>query len=601
VQIGESGASTTYTFRTFTRKFTLFNKESADRLKSISQNALKLSRDFRQQSRSILSKILSLGSEPAVSSYDLTGSKLRQYSPMSILVGYSSPYVSPKTNLSPGFYNRPSWSGDSIRQLTTVTLQDARELSQEFEHLFSSKSFMSLDGLLHPVSFYPTLNASTAPYKPYNRIGCPICRGTKSYTFTVRNASTSLFCDFCNETPAGSESTKSKSSKIPPFILSNQADDTILLDPLALENLLTEGVNKKKIDYVNLNPIIMPVGELRNKYAQEGDFSAHHIDVIGRSLVPPAGSLSITDNLAINQNGLEYKDQNALDSDADWNSYAFDSSVGRSPGYFQNNHRFLALRGPLVMSGWGFDTEGYPVPNASGEPKFLNGQGYPLKILNKNDQNGGFANNGYGGTILGKNQQWDVEKGEWSDPKKEDTFYKGWGLRPDTWPVGPIDLRWDETRKVWTTPKSDNQFVNIQLEDNLVPPFPARGFLYCIDKETPLPSGLRRMVFVKDSAQNYGAPRGAKLLCYYDESSGFYDPFNKINIVTSGIIKNTGQASIYNSYAKGFDAETQAIEVPELINVVFNNILNFDIKYNNQPGLFMFDKNQWILINTNAC
>ena len=609
LQIGESGASTTYTFRTFTRKFTLFNKDSSDRLKNMGQNAIRLGREFRQQSRSIINKILSMGpSNSTVSSYDLTGSKLRAYSPMSILVGYSSPYISPKTTLSPGFYNRPQWSGDSIRQLATVTLQDSRELSQEFDNLFSSKAFMSLEGLLHPVSFYPTLNASTTPYKPYytskdqKLSGCPVCGGTKQYQFSIGDNSTTLFCDFCTDIKAGEEKTDTAtSSKLPPFILSNQADAQILKDPKALDNLISGKIKTKKIDYVNLNPIIMPVGELRNKYAQDNDYASHHIDVIGRSLVPPVGSLSITDNLAINQNGLEYKDQNAMDSDGDWNSYAFDQVAGRQPKFFQNNHRFLALRGPLVMAGWGFDTDGFPVPNASGEPKSVNAAGYPLRIKDKYDQNGGYADEGYGGSILGKNQVWNNVSGLWSDPTKESTFYKGWGLRPDTWPVGPVDLRWNESRKVWTASGSEMQLVDIQLEDNLVPPFPARGFIYKLDKTSPLPSGLRRMVFVKDSSNTYGAPRGAKLLCYYDEGSGFYEPVTKQNIIAYGEIQSDGVATIYDAYARGFDPDTNEPEPPEPLKIEFTNDLNYSINKDNQPGFFMFSRNQWVLLNTNSC
>jgi hypothetical protein len=604
-QISQSGPTTTYTFRTFTRKFTLFNKENADRLKTIGQNSIKLSRELRSQGLSIIERMKNIRSSSTVSSYDLTGSKLRAYSPMSILVGYSSPYVSPKATLNPGFFSRPNWSGDSIRQLTTVTLQDARELSQEFDHLYSTKSFMSLDGLFHPVSFYPTLNNSTTFYKKYftsedgSTSGCPMCQGTKSITIN----DTTLTCTYCTSIKAGKEQSVHKSSMgaMPPYILSNQADSSIIRDPKALENLL--GTNIKRVNYVNLNPIIMPVGEFRNKYAQDNDFTAHHIDVVGRSLVPELGSLSITHNLALNLNGLEYKDQNTPDCDIDWNSYAFDQQAGREPQSYQNNHRFLALRGPLVMAGWGFDIEGYPVPNASGEAQDINNAGYPRSIKDKNDKDGGFVNEGYeGDIILGKNQVWDDEKEEWSDPKKENNFYKGWGLRPDTWPVGPVDLRWDDARKVWTAPKP-YRLVDIQLEDNLVPPYPARGFIDAVDKKFPLPSGLRRMVFVKDSSQTYGAPRGAKLLCYYDDANGFYEPVSKQNIIATGIIHNDGtnNATIYDNFAKGFNEISNEEETPDPIVVQFNNVLGFSVTKENQRGFFMFNKTEWVLLSTNAC
>jgi hypothetical protein len=596
VQISENGPTTTYTFRTFTRKFTLFNKESADRLKSAGQSSIKMSRELRQQARNTTEKLRGLSTTAAFSSYDFTGSKLTAYSPMSVLVGFSSPYVSPKTQLNPGFYQPNKYSGDSIKQLTTVSLQDTRELTQEFDHLYASKSFMSLDGLLSPVSFYPTLNNSTTPYKRYAKAGCPMCGGTKQYTV----ANKQLYCDFCTEDPAGTEEAQNNTGgggKLPPFILSNQADERILQDPNKLSTLLTQVFITKRINYVNLNPIIMPVGELRNKYAQQNDFNAHHIDIVGRSSVPMLGSLSITDNLAINQGGLEFLDQNNDLSDVDWNAYAFDQEAGLQPKLLQSNHRFLGLRGPLVMAGWGFDTEGYPVPNASGEPKQLDNEGYPKRIQSLEDLQGGFQN--YPGTILGKNQE--IRDGKWTKPKKENEFMKGWGLRPDSWPVGPVDLRWDESRKVWTAASDHYRLVDVQLEDNLLSPFPARGYLHAVDKNDPLPSGLRRMVFVKDSSNIYGAPRGAKLLCYYDQSTGFYEPVSKQNIMATGYIQSNGTAIVYNSYAKGYDEYTGEPVTPEPLQIEFNNFLNFPLTTNNQPGMFVFMNNEWVLMSTHSC
>ena len=622
-QITENGPSTTYTFRTFTKKFTLYNKDNADRIKKASESTQKLNKEFRQSFNRISAILNTLASSPVVqgSSSSSVDSILRSYSPVNILVGYSSPQMSKKfeADVSMGFYpninsSHDQWTGNSIKQITTVGLQESREVVQEFESLYSSKSFMSMDGLLHPVSFYPTLLSSTTPYKKYftntegDFSGCPICRGTKVYVIESKT----LYCDFCSDVKAGEEeSSESSIGRLPPFILSDQADSTIIKNPNALKELLQSTVKSRKIDYVNLNPIIMPVGELRNKFAQSSDYTAHHIDVVGRSVVPPLGSLSISANLNIDQNGLEYYDQNKPLSDGDWNSAYFDSATnrigisdttvnigGKNVEYFQNNHRFLALRGPLVLAGWGFDVDGFPVPNASGEPQSLDDNGYPKRIQNKQDQDGGFQN--YPGTILGKNQTWDSEKGEWSAPVKETEFYKGWGLRPDTWPVGPVDLRWDENRKVWTAPQPYS-LVDVQLEDDLVPPFPARAFLNGVDKTSPLPDNLRRMIFVRDSTESYGAPRGAKLTCYYDEGSGFYEPISKQNIVALGTIDSNGTAKIKNAYSKGFDPITGDPEEPEIITIMFNNYLNFDISSANQPGIFTFLKNEWVLTSSNAC
>lgn len=71
-------------------------------------------------------------------------------------------------------------------------------------------------------------------------------------------------------------------------------------------------------------------------------------------------------------------------------------------GALDGNYRPLALRGPLVICGWGLDTQGRPVPNASGD--------------NSSDQ-----------------------------------FASGYLEDYGTWPVGPVDLRWSHESQIWQT------------------------------------------------------------------------------------------------------------------------------------------------------
>lgn len=67
--------------------------------------------------------------------------------------------------------------------------------------------------------------------------------------------------------------------------------------------------------------------------------------------------------------------------------------------------RPLALRGPLVVAGWGYDTAGKPVPNER-----------LTEITNYSD-----------------------------------VFASGHLTRSDLWKVGPVDLKWHNERKVWVT------------------------------------------------------------------------------------------------------------------------------------------------------
>lgn len=67
----------------------------------------------------------------------------------------------------------------------------------------------------------------------------------------------------------------------------------------------------------------------------------------------------------------------------------------------QDNQRPLCLKGPVVVGGWGYDTNGKPVPNDTpGAPS--------------------------------------------------ESFVHNHKSRMDLWKVGPLDIRWDDIRKVWT-------------------------------------------------------------------------------------------------------------------------------------------------------
>ena len=402
VQIDSNGPVTTYSFRSFTKKFALFNKDNADKLAISAKNTIAFNRDLNQKIRGAVEKIGALSQNVNVSNNYYRTAKLQEYSPMSVLVGYSFPFTNTAGNSNGNKLTPGNITKNSVIQQNVVSIQELRELPQEFYSMYSSKSFMSLDGLLTPVSFYPSLDKNTAYYSKYATANCPACNGTKYYK-DYKNIN--RYCDYCEYDIYAS--------------------------------------NDSSVDLKDLNPIISPYGQFRNGFAQASDFNAHNIDIIGRSLVPMMGSLSFKANIAAGK-GDDYQNYDTNETEF---SSRFDLPTS---GPYLNNYRFLALRGPLVVNGWGFDIDGYPVPNASGEPKEVDAKGNPKKISSKTDQNGSF-DPAYDGYILGKNQEWDDEKGEWKAPTKENYFAKGWGLRPDTWPVGPVDLRWDDERKVWST------------------------------------------------------------------------------------------------------------------------------------------------------
>ena len=85
-----------------------------------------------------------------------------------------------------------------------------------------------------------------------------------------------------------------------------------------------------------------------------------------------------------------------------------------------NDYRAISLRGPLILTGWGFDINNDPVPYQKEE--------------------------------------------DGNDDKKENRkrFLNDWLRKPHTWKTGPVDLRWDESRGVWTAP-SPMKLVQVTL------------------------------------------------------------------------------------------------------------------------------------------
>lgn len=84
----------------------------------------------------------------------------------------------------------------------------------------------------------------------------------------------------------------------------------------------------------------------------------------------------------------------------------------------QTDFGFYALRGPLVLQAWGYDTENKPIPNIVDSPSQAMG--------------GVFNHEGL-----------------------QNKFLDNWLAQPETWPIGPVDLRFDRDRGVWVCPPPD--------------------------------------------------------------------------------------------------------------------------------------------------
>lgn len=162
---------------------------------------------------------------------------------------------------------------------------------------------------------------------------------------------------------------------------------------------------------------------------------------------------------------------------------------------YSEDYRFLGMRGPLLLHSWGYDTQGKPIPNETDT-----------------------VDNSKVGTFAKENLK--------------DAFLKDWLAKPATWPVAPIDFRFDRKRGVWVSPPG-YRVVVAELTSRLDPYGTATAQLINKDKEHDKEFGP--VLYDKDGKEvkateeddskaiitivdRIGAsyPDGTKVYCYYD-------------------------------------------------------------------------------------
>jgi|688.fasta_scaffold00202_39 hypothetical protein len=743
--IGQQGISTTYTFRTYTRKIGLFNKEENDRLKKLAKINMQRNKQIANlsvQMQNIKQQQLKFMTDERLNkaefgSGDLS-SKLYGWSPSMVIIAQARPYIeeplrTPKyiedftLNSNPGGlgtqpgtptnWNVPHGSddGDSSsekqgflttsnndtflkstgRITSTVQLYERKEVNGQLDKDYGMQSAMSLDGLLSPISFYPTDKNATFNYSLHDTARCPFCKGTK-----IRKIELVHYV---------SDGTKSKG------IIDITCDKCTYLNK-KLNAVLNVENSDVPINLITLNPIVVPKGEFKNSNSQNysgnhpdnlhGDLSnvggysgktryfrdrlRHCIEIVARGSVPQSKAgyaletsrnvNEASSNITTDKYNLDYHHQDIMLSHM---RSKYGDNINNTLVH-ETNQRFIGLRGPLVLHSWGYDQDGYPAPNASDEPYEFDSYGrpmrfkikinrgttpkkykslnigdafslsaantepiyaktfnrqyipstvsdntdvYPVEVTNDLRVNGGFdPAQGYTGDIIGKTQKWNGSR--WSDKVVTNDFYLNWAERPDLWKVGPIDLVWDEERKVWAggsggeelmppyvmtnsndisslddflkkrkKKKASYQHIYATLEEDLIKQtdfdetYATRAFIDDIEySKDPLLSGYRRLIYIKDKC-GYTAPRGTKLLCRYNRITGFYEPISKPVIMAKGSIASSNKATIELHYVQGRRSST----VPTVL-MDYTNPMAFTTN-TGSVGMFTFINGMWTLIS----
>lgn len=418
VNYGSGGISTTYSFQTFTPRLGAFTRSMLDRIKLIAKNRreqLKLLRNnqilnnriARQRAKvdyranPILSKQDGLGKEASLhrvfigemqdwwkdincGSGSVCSLEGRLDSCRCDSVPMYGPYESElkirggnRLKDSPGFMTGERTPPVHNSQRTVVGTETLSKQVLELRWDYHRKAFMSMDGLLGPISVSGDGNLPQyAKYAPKCHRQAPLspqppffdCSGT----FKIE----------CPEPMPG-------------------------FDPLCGSPVESRYYNQK-IEQVFQNPVQNPTQ------------CHHHLDTVHGHVIDALGRKNRIDNhMIMNLNPMQ--------------DYADD-------------YRFLGLRGPMVLHAWGYDTWGKPIPNeADSEAATM--------------------------------------KGEFTDSNLKDRFLCEWLSKPATWPVGPIDLRFDRDRGVWVAPPQDYKVTVVELLEDLKPLSTAQARLINKDLE----------------------------------------------------------------------------------------------------------------------
>ena len=665
MSLGGGGSSTTnYSFKTYDKKTGLYSKEYADLVKrrtaeiikdrkTMSSNRSKIGNDFLVDSQKILQKMSDSNSD-SMSGY---GSKLYGSSPVETLIGRSTlhiPYPSSGNTAGSDIGaaipdNSPSGLYKLGRTRTWTGLYMGDEVGAELINGYESKSVMSLDGIFSPLSFYPTQYVGTYSISshitgvPVGAVVCPRCHGAgnlpisfidyKSTAVPRVPQQISYPCPVCSRSKL-----VVKNAKILDSMKNKTAAQQIAI---ALKD------TKPEINIYAYNPIVVPYGEFRNPNAQTVagasglglDKCRHSISIVGRGEMPIDGELTL--GISNNLYGEKLVDPSGHISSTGVSSDYYEHDIFNQMGggaKTLQNQRFFGLRGPLMLHSWGYDTAGYPVPNLNDEPKDMDEYGRFRRFiltsggLNDYKKEGVFINSEGQllGDTVGRNYEWDAAAVKYKKIKAKPSkyFHLNWAEHPELWPVGPIDLRWDDSRKLWAaggggcteellppsiiTNSTDistlNEFlsskesntcpykmVNITLEEDLIKEddsdetYATRGFIDDIEySKEPLTRGYRRLVYVVDKA-GYSAPRGTKLLCKYSIDSGFYEPISKPVTMAKGKIVNNTNVKIEQHYIQG----RRAGIVPSFV-VPFDNPMEFQTT-SGKNGMFVYINGKWTL------
>ena len=139
------------------------------------------------------------------------------------------------------------------------------------------------------------------------------------------------------------------------------------------------------------------------------------------------------------------KNKNLTNPSLDVGGYAKHApTLTNAPTESTETARPVGLRGPLVVAGWGYDTYERPVPNLKYDSDYRE-EDYQVATFGRQKH-------------VPENMQGKTASGTVRRDNKH--FLPHHMRRQDKWKVGPVDLRWDNQRKVWVGGKHNGIYLS---------------------------------------------------------------------------------------------------------------------------------------------
>lgn len=394
---GSNGATTSLTFQTYSPKFGSAAKYLVDATKETIANRAQFLKEIRTESLKRRSNSLQLleaatkfgrrsssRSQSAVEPYDY--SKVYQASPTKILI---SAYQNPTE--ATGLINYTGGADDESTEFETHNYTGCEDVDTDPPRISSSPASNQGNKLRRfpYAEIHPTYNFDFAQAEYYKNMSMMSLDG---FFLPVSvdggpNNNLARLADYSSKIPGSTLPKDRPVHAMPPIEYTAMDDDLNDINGSTFDL----DINQKYLNPITSSGMLLSWGTRKNESTD--------------------GFVII--NIAYGT-GIE-------------NNFNFDTIETTGGDILQNRQsqedfRFSALRGPLMLQSWGYDINGKPIPNA-------------------NDSAAA------------------AESGIFRQTGLQDKFLKNWLSNPKTWPVAPVDLRFDRHRGVWVAPTNSKMIV----------------------------------------------------------------------------------------------------------------------------------------------